>query len=291
MTSAAFTFDDLLDLAGGRAVADVACPVCGPGRRSPTNQRRKVLRVWTEDGFASYRCARCGAQGYASDRSRRRQVTRQPIANHAGGAERQREQHRRAAWLWGQRHPITGTPAEYYLRSVRGITCGLPPTLAYLPPSKPEHHPALIAAFGIAEEVEPGVLDDIVDGAVFSPIHAAVHLTLLTPNGTKAETEPGKIMIGSPGALPIVIAPANDLLGLAITEGIEDALSAHAATGLGAWAAGSAGRLPGLAPSIPGYVDAVTIYAHEDEAGRNGARGLAAALVRRGVDVFIEGLA
>src|SRR5438552_4507323 len=25
---------------------DVPCPVCGPERRSPINQRRKVLRVW-----------------------------------------------------------------------------------------------------------------------------------------------------------------------------------------------------------------------------------------------------
>jgi hypothetical protein len=34
-------------------------------------------------------------------------------------------------------------------------------------------------------------------------------------------------MIGSSGALPIGLAPVNDLLGLAIAEGIENALSAH----------------------------------------------------------------
>ena len=49
-----------------------------------------------------------------------------------------------------------------------------------------------------------------------------------------------------------MLAPMNDLLGLAITEGVEDALSIHAATGLGAWAAGAASRLPALADAVPG---------------------------------------
>lgn len=41
-------------------------------------------------------------------------------------------------------------------------------------------------------------------------------------------------MIGRSKGAPIVLAPLNDLLGLIVTEGIEDALSAHQATGLGA---------------------------------------------------------
>ena len=47
-------------------------------------------------------------------------------------------------------------------------------------------------------------------------------------------------MIGRSTGAPIVLAPLTDALGLAITEGIEDALSVHEATGLGVWAAGSA---------------------------------------------------
>jgi hypothetical protein len=62
----------------------------------------------------------------------------------------ERNQHRKAARLWVQRRPIRGTIAEKYLRG-RGIICALPPTLAYLPPAEPDHHPALIAAFGFAE--------------------------------------------------------------------------------------------------------------------------------------------
>src|SRR5262245_52715621 len=89
---------------------------------------------------------------------------------------------------------------------------------------------------------------------------------------------------------PVVVAPVNDLLGLAITEGIEDALSAHAATELGAWAAGCAGFMPSLAAAVPDYVESVTIFADPDQAGQRNARALADALIARNIEVFTEGL-
>lgn len=181
-----------------------------------------------------------------------------------------RRQHEKARWLWSQKLPIAGSIAETYLR-VRGITCPLPPTLAFLPAQKPEHHPAMIAGFGLA----PGDVQ-------------AVHLTLLRADGTgKAEVEPNKIMIASPSSKPIVIAPINDLLGLAITEGIEDALSVHQATGLGVWAAGAAGFMPKLADTVPRYIECVTIYAHADKAGQDGAHALAEKLDAHGIEVRI----
>ena len=203
--------------------------------------------------------------------------------------DREREQRRKAAYLWSRRQPISGSIAERYLRDVRRVMCPLPPTLGYLVPSKPEHHPALISAFSLIDEPEPGMLA--------APRNVqSVHLTLLHPDGSgKADTNPNKLMIGSPGSAPIVLAPANDLLALAITEGIEDALTAHEATGLGAWAAGSAGRMPGLADVIPDHIECVMIYAHvddKDEAGRKHANALAAKLMnRRNVpQVSIEGV-
>jgi hypothetical protein len=189
-----------------------------------------------------------------------------------GSSEYERCQHEKAAWLWSQRRPIISSIAETYLRS-RGITCPLPPTLGFLPPSKPEHHPAMIAAFGLPDELEPGQLG--------KPRNVnAVHLTLLKADGTgKADVDKPKLMVGS-AKLPIVLAPPNDLLGLAITEGVEDALTVHQATGLGVWAAGAAGRMPALAEVVPDYIEAVTIFAHDDPAGRNGARALAEALAK-----------
>jgi hypothetical protein len=80
------------------------------------------------------------------------------------------------------------------------------------------------------------------------------------------------------------------LLGLAITEGIEDALSAHEATGLGAWAAGSASFMPKLAAAVPNYIECVTVFAHDDASGRRGAVALAMALTDRGIEARIEGI-
>jgi hypothetical protein len=159
----------------------------------------------------------------------------------------------------------------------------LPPTLAFLPPTKPEYHPAVIAAFSLVQEAEPGVL---------APPRSVncVQLVLLKPDGSgKADVKPNKLIIGSPGTNPIVLAPVNDLLALAFCEGIEDALTAHAATGLGAWAARGGGRLPALADMVPSYVETATIYMHADSTGQAGALGLAEALTARGIEVFIEG--
>jgi hypothetical protein len=158
-------------------------------------------------------------------------------------------------------------------------------TLGFLPPTKPEHHPAMVACFAMVGEVEPGVLAE-------PPEVDAIHLTLLKPDGSgKADVVHPKLCIGSPRRRPIVLAPSNDLLGITLGEGIEDMLSAHSATGMGAWAAGSATLMPALADVVPSYIEAVTIYAHDDKSGRTGALALAERLHARGnIDVFIEGL-
>jgi len=188
--------------------------------------------------------------------------------------EYERQQHHKAEWLWSQRQPITGTIAEKYPRA-RNITCELPATLAFLPARKPEYHPALISAFALVDEPEPGV--------VGTPHNVdAVHLTLLKPDGSgKAEVERPKLIVGRPLGRPLVLAPVNDLLALAITEGIEDALSIHQATGLGAWAAGSASMMPSLADSVPDSIRCISIFVDANEAGRRHSHELAVRLRQR----------
>jgi hypothetical protein len=269
---------------------DAVCPVCGPERRSPVNQRRRVLRIWRIDpSFATFNCTRCGEHGYVRDDH----VHVDPVALERArveAAERERqssaERLSKARWLWSQHKPIIGSLAETYLRDVRGYDGPIPATLGFLPP-RGKHGPAMIAAFGVAYEPEPGLLE-IADIQV-----RGVHLTRLAPDGSgKAGTERDKIMLGSSIGYPIILAPPNDLLGLAITEGIEDALSVHDATGLGVWAAGCASRLPALANAVPNYIEAITIYSDADTAGQAGAVALAEALIARGFpDVRIEGLA
>jgi len=190
----------------------------------------------------------------------------------------------RPLWLWKQRQPIApDTPPWRYLRKARGYAGPLPATLGYLP-ARNGHPPSLIAAFAVCTEPEPGVLA-IADADVRS-----VHITRLAADGSgKAGTEKDKIVVGT-GSMgsPIVLAPPNDLLGLTITEGVEDALSIHAATGLGAWAAGAAGRMPALAENVPAWIDHVTVVAHSDQAGVKGADSLHQRLTARGISSSIS---
>ncbi len=179
--------------------------------------------------------------------------------------------------------PIAGTIGQTYLRA-RGYGGPLPDTLRFLP-ARGDYAPAMIAAFGIPREIEPGIIRIAADAI------KGVHLTRLLPDGSDRERgDRAKIMVGQSKGSPIVLAPPNDLLGLAITEGIEDALTVHASTGLGAWAAGSASRMPDLAAAMPDYIEAVTIYAHGDDAGKPNAIELARRLVGQGFEVFVEGL-
>ena len=187
-------------------------------------------------------------------------------------------------WLWQHSRPIQGTIAEVYLRCERGISCPLPTTLRFLPGNN-RYPPSMIAPFVIPDKSEPGKL------AVNANHVEAIHITRLTIDGRKHPDDPNKIMIGSAPGIPIVLAPMNDLLGLAVTEGIEDALSVHQATGLGAWAAGSAGRLPTLAGTVPTYSDCVTIFADANQAGESNSARLAERLKARGIHADVLPLA
>jgi hypothetical protein len=274
---------------GGRlGTFDVACPMCAPAWRRPASQRKRVLRIWRhEPSFASFHCARCGERGYVRDDfarppdpARLAKVKAQAAARDQDHAEQQR---RKALAMWRMSVPAAGTIVETYLKS-RGITVSVPATARFLRPHKSGHHPAMIVPFGIPEEPEPGILD-ITESKVI-----AAHLTLLKADGSgKADIEPNKITIGSPAGMPLVLAPMNDLMGLAITEGIEDTLSVHQASGYGAWATGSAPFMPKLTRAIEDLAtmreydaspDCITIFADADDTGQHNAHALAAGLAK-----------
>lgn len=261
------------------------CPICGGGvDRFAINVRKQA-----------WHCRGCGKGGdvialimhldscdfteaveLLSGGARSRPVREAPREQQRDESadEYERRQHEKAAWIWQQRRPLAGTIGERYLREARGYGGPLPPTLGFLP-ARGEYLPAVVAAFGLCDEPEPGELA--------SPRYVgAVHITRLRDDGTgKADVEPSKIIVGSPGASPIVLAPCNDLFALTVTEGIEDALSAHQALATGAWAAGSAGAMSKLAAAVPSYIETLTIFAHPDKAGVDGAHALAAALRAR----------
>jgi hypothetical protein len=179
--------------------------------------------------------------------------------------------------------PVDGDPiVETYLRS-RGYKGRLQDTVRFLPPGG-GNAPAMIAAFGLPTEVEPGVICIAADAI------KGVHLTRLLPDGSDRErggVRAPKIMVGHSIGTPIVLAPPNELLGLAIAEGIEDALTLHQATGLAAWAAGSATRMPALAEVVPDYIESVTIAADDDDIGHGNAEELARRLQARDIEVRV----
>jgi phage/plasmid primase-like uncharacterized protein len=320
MTAAPRTFTDLIEQARAVRIEDEVarrgiklrgtmdrcgpCPRCGGTDRFAINTRKQC---WNCRGCARGgdvvnlvqhldQCSFAAAVETLAGEPRLKQPTlaAPTSAKPKTDEEYERAQHRKAAWLWQQRQPIFGSIAETYLCSRRGITCPLPATLGYLAPTKPGHHPALIAAFDLAEEIEPGRL-------ATTPRVEAVHLTLLRPDGSgKADVDPNKIMVGGSLRLPIVLAPLNDLFGLAICEGIENGLTVHQATDLGVWCAASASHMPALAAAIPRDAEAITIYADDDKAGRKGALDLAEALharrrrpggfIRAEIEILIEGL-
>jgi hypothetical protein len=129
-------------------------------------------------------------------------------------------------------------------------------------------------------EPEPGVLDIAADAV------RGVQLTLLRPDGSgKAKAIPNKLTIGTCSGVPMVLAAPNDLLGLAVAEGAEEALTVHQLTGLGVWASGGASRLPALADTVPDYIDTVRVMVDADDAGRRGAHELARRLRARNFHV------
>jgi hypothetical protein len=278
---------DIDRLTGGKlGTRDIPCPECGPLRRTVRNQRKPTLRVWrTDEGFATFFCARCGESGYAHDRNGARPDP-EKLAKARAEADARARTHKaerlsKALWLWSRRQPIAGTIAERYLRDARGYGGPLPATLAFLPAHK-DYRPALISAFGLAHEIEPGIV------AIRDQDVRGVHLTRLRADGLGKAVfddpdESAKIMVGFSVGAPIVLAPPNDALGLAIPEGIEKGLFIHQDTGLGVWCAGAASRMPALAPAVPAWIDFVTIVADDDKAGRQFSPKLADKLRGRGM--------
>jgi putative DNA primase/helicase len=184
--------------------------------------------------------------------------------------------------LWLKRDVISeDCPVGLYLRR-RGFVSKFPETLGYLQAGD-QHPAAMIAAFGISQEIDCGV--------VGPPTQVqSVHLTRLTPDGRKVDEKNSKRILGSSVGLPIVLAPANDLLAIAVTEGIEDGLSALQRLGMGVWVAGAAGRMPPIADAMPSYVECVTVFAHNDETGMANAKELARLLTEKKIETRLLAL-
>jgi hypothetical protein len=126
----ALSYRVLADLVGRTGMCDVACPVCGPGRRHPANRKRRVLRIWhKERGFATYACARCGSKGFAHEDGPRC-CPRTAEARPAGtilSLEINDDAKLRTAFAmqsWHETIPIKGTLGWRYFTERRGLHIG-----------------------------------------------------------------------------------------------------------------------------------------------------------------------
>lgn len=238
------------------------CPVCQPERR---RDQAALTLADGRDGRLLLNCKKTGcafADVLAAAGIRPGQY-RAPDAATLAECEAERlagdkKRARQAKRCWQEARPITGTPAETYLRG-RGITCDLPGTLRFHPEcwhASAKRIPALVA------------LVEGTDGC-------AVHRTYLRPDGTgKAAVDPAKAMLGvvAGGAVRLTQAQGP----LVVAEGIETALSlASGLLGRPAtiWAALSTSGMRGLRlPPSPGRL---TIATDGDDPGRAAGRDLA----------------
>ncbi len=112
----------------------------------------------------------------------------------------------------------------------------------------------------------------------------AVHRTYLTMKGTKLErVSSAKLNLGSPKGCAIRLAPATTRV--ALTEGIEDALTV---TQLYYWPCWAVGNVAGLTSVIlPDAITEVMICADADEAGLRAADKAAERFVKQGRKVDI----
>ncbi len=237
----------LRDLTSNRTgVVDVACPCCGPDRRTPSNRVRKVMRVWNDgDGFITYNCERCGEAGYATDKQGGR--TEKPRRDSMPVPQPDPvDKIELARTLWSQSLPSPGTLVETYLRSRH---CWVESDAIRYLPGRGRHGPTMIARFGEGELT-------------------GVHLTRLARDGSgNAGTDKDKIMLGPTKGQPIIVHDNPERLDLFVSEGVEDAASIAIATGLTCWAAGSATRIRHLMPLTAAF-EHVFIAVDDDFAGR-----------------------
>lgn len=169
----------------------------------------------------------------------------------------------RASAIWRASGPLTDTPASTYLTNARGIDPGSEPwpvDLRFHPraPFKGQHVPALVA-----------LLRDIRTG---DP--CGIHRTALKPDGSGKAFDDAKAMLGRARDAAIMLDPHDQVeLGLALTEGIESALSARFNPALWLrpmWACGSAGAIARF--PVLGGVEVISVFADGDATGRQAAR-------------------
>ncbi|MFD0979300.1 DUF7146 domain-containing protein [Tropicimonas aquimaris] len=251
---------------GGRwrgSYGRACCPACGDtNSENPALSIRNgvtgSLLLWCFKGCSfSEILAALNGMGLVDGTGAFRPPSPEDIRQHRAEVEAEAVKRADQAYrCWQEAGPISGTPAEAYLRS-RGITFELPDTLRF--------HPDCWHAGG----KRFSAMVAMVEGSQ----RFAIHRTYLE-GPRKADVTPNKAMLGSVKGGAVRLTEGDG--PLVVAEGIETALSLACGPLRGPatiWAALSAGGMKALnLPEIPGRL---TVASDGDAAGRAAGQELA----------------
>jgi hypothetical protein len=272
-------FHDLNSALAGCAVADVACPLCGPRCTTIANRRAPKLRVWRiHEGMLGYHCARCEISGAASsdcqqpfDAAAREAWKRQRSETELSEADEAVRRTAKAVAIWREAEPIAGTPAEAYLAS-RGLSYEGEALRWH--PSCPFGRERLGCMLGLVRNIvtnEP----------------QAIHRTAIDAYNRKIDRKAYGPVAG--GAVKLT-ADHDVAIVIAIGEGIETAWSIRALPDLcnmPVWSLLSAGGVAAF-PPLSG-IESVWIAADNDasETGQDAARTARRRLNAAGIETIV----
>lgn len=154
-----------------------------------------------------------------------------------------------AEQIWSAARPLSGSPAEAYLRS-RSISAHS---------SQLRYHPAAPHGRGAAVRFDPALIAAVRTGRTLVAIQ---RIFLGANSGTPAAQ--AKLTLGRPLRGAVTLSSAGETLGLA--EGVETALSASMLLGIPVWAVLGNNRLSRV--DIPTFVRRLVLLADDDRAGR-----------------------
>lgn len=162
--------------------------------------------------------------------------------------------------IWDDARPLSGTPAEIYLRRRRIAI--LPHTLRF--------HPRTPLGRGDAVDFRPAMIAAMHDGGLHDEGRfVAIQRTFFDrDDARRARDLPDpRMTLGRPDRAAVMLAPATTILGLA--EGVETALSAMILFDIPVWATLGSERLHQIA--IPDRVTRLVLFPDNDIAGEIGA--------------------
>lgn len=179
--------------------------------------------------------------------------------------------------IWDEARPITGTPAEIYLRRRR----------IALVPRALRFHPRTPLGGGEDVAFRPAMIAALHDGGLHDEGRfTAIQRTFFDRDDARRArdlTDP-RMTLGRPDRAAVMLGPATSVLGLA--EGVETALSAMILFGVPVWATLGSDRLHQIA--IPGRVNRLVLFPDNDIAGEIGVSNAMDAYLQPGRTIDVE---